>query len=103
MAPVESRPVPMTALLFVAVAATLVVHAQQPAPVPIPKGTNVLLGRVLDVGGDTPVGGAIVTIVGFFDETGKPSPALPQSQGRSIAEGRNVMTGADGYFIFRDL
>ena len=101
MAPVENRPVPIT--LIVAFAATLVVPAQVPAPVPIPKGTNVLLGRVLDVGGDTPVGAAIVTIVGFFDETGKPSPGIPEFQGRQTAEGRNVMTTADGYFVFRDL
>lgn len=101
MAPVENRPVPIA--LVVALAATLAGHAQQGAPVPIPKGTNVLLGRVLDVGGDTPVGGAIVTIVGFFDGTGKPLPSLPQVQDRMLGEGRNVMTGADGYFVFRDL
>ncbi len=101
MAPVENRPVPIT--LVLALAAALGAHAQQGAPVPIPKGPNVLVGRVLDVGGDTPVGGAIVTIVGFFDETGKPSPSLPEFQGRPLAEGRNVMTTADGYFVFRDL
>ena len=101
MTPVENRPVPI--VLVVALAATLVVQAQQGAPVPIPRGPNVLVGRVVDVGGDTPVGGAIVTIVGFFDETGKPSPSLPEFQGRTLAEGRNVMTTGDGYFVFRDL
>lgn len=104
MAPVENRPVALTRVcLVVACAATLVVHAQQPASVPIPPGTHVLLGRVLDVGGDTPVGGAIVSIVGFFDETGKPLPSLPQFQGRTSGESRNVMTTGDGYFVFRDL
>ena len=78
MAPVENRPVPIA--LVVALAATLAGHAQQGAPVPIPKGTNVLLGRVLDVGGDTPVGGAIVTIVGFFDGTGRPLPSLARQR-----------------------
>ena len=90
----------LRALLFVALGATLL-RAQAPAP-PMPAGTNVLLGRVLEVGTDAPVGGAMVTLIGHFDASGKPA-ALSPIVGREVPPTLNVMTTADGYFVFRNL
>ena len=101
----------LRALLFAAVGATLifpaearerVLRAQAPAP-PMPGGTNALLGRVIEVGTDAPVGGAIVTLAGHFDASGK--PATPGALGvtRELPPTLSVMTTADGYFVFRHL
>ena len=57
-------------LLFATLGATLV-QAQAPALTPLPAGTNVLLGRVLEMGTDAPVGGAMVTLIGHFDANGQ--------------------------------
>ena len=93
----------LPALLIVVLGATLVVHAQIPAQPPIPKGTNVLLGRVLDMSGDTPIGGALVTLIGFFDAAGKPVSAIPQGLTAQVSQGRSIMTTGDGFFVFQDL
>ena len=82
--------------------ATLVLHAQAPAAQPIPKGTNVLLGRVVEMGADSPISGAIVTLFGFFDAAGKPVARIPQGLA-GASDGRSILTTADGYFVFRDL
>ena len=58
--------------LLVAALSSTLVQAQGPAP-PMPAGTNVLVGRVVEVGTDAPVGGAIVTLTGHFDAAGKPA------------------------------
>ena len=43
-------------LTVVAAATTAaLVHAQRPAPIEIPKGTNVLYGRILEAATDAPV------------------------------------------------
>ena len=76
--------------------------AAQAPPRPIPKGTNVLVGRVLEAGSDSPVGGAAVTLGSFFDAAGKPAPP-PVQPGREQPAARTVMTTTDGYFFFRDL
>lgn len=84
-------------------AAASLVSAQRPAP-PIPKGANVLFGRVVDMGTGQPVGGAVVTLVGYFDASGRPADRLPDSAAGPLASApRFVMTTADGYFIFRGL
>ena len=67
----------------------------------IPKGTNVLFGRVLDAGSDAPIAGVVVNLTGFFDAAGRPLPSMPSSEGASPP--RSVMTNGDGYFIFRNL
>ena len=86
-------------LLFAALGATLV-QAQAPAP-SMPSGTNVLLGRVVEIGTDAPVGGAMVTLIGHFDASGK--PATPNPLRRELPPSLSVMTTADGYFVFRNL
>ena len=78
------------------------VHAQAPAPA-MPPGTNVLLGRVVEIGTDAPVGGAIVTLIGYFDASEKPVMRVPQARGLEPLPSKSVMTTSDGDFVFRDL
>lgn len=85
-----------------ALATLAAIHAQAPAP-PMPAGTNVLLGRVVEIGTDAPVGGAIVTLLGYFDASGRAVTRIPQSRGVESLPARAVMTTADGDFVFRDL
>ena len=59
----------------------------------IPKGSNVLVGRVLEMATDAPVGGAVVTLT-------VPDPEIRAPQRPAL---RNVMTTPDGAFVFRDL
>ena len=75
-----------------------VLHGQAPAP-SVPKGPNVLVGRVLDIGTEVPVGGAIVTLDGFIDPFAEPAAA----EARTGSTARHVLTTADGHFVFRDL
>ncbi len=91
----------LRALLIAALGATLV-QAQTPAP-SMPKGTNVLLGRVVEMGTDAPVGGAMVTLIGHFDASGKPATPSPMARGPESPPSLSVMTTADGYFVFRNL
>jgi hypothetical protein len=82
---------------------TALVRAQRETA-PLPKGTNVLFGRVLDMGSDQPIAGAVVTLVGLFDATGKPPERWPQSIGLApTSTPIFAMTTADGYFVFRNL
>jgi hypothetical protein len=67
----------------------------------MPKGSNVLVGRVVEIDRGTPVGGAIVTLVGHFDASGKPGP--PNMAARDVPPTLIVMTSTDGYFVFRNL
>jgi protocatechuate 3,4-dioxygenase beta subunit len=88
----------------VLLAAAGILHAQGPALPPIPKGTNVLFGRVLEMGTGQPVGGAVVTLVGYFETSGRPAERLPQSSMSPLASApRSVLTTSDGYFFFREL
>jgi hypothetical protein len=80
--------------------ATALVHAQTPAP-SAPTGTNVLFGRVVDIGTDAAVGGAIVTLDAFVDQFADPAAARARISAAPTA--RHVMTTAEGYFLFRDL
>ena len=92
------------ALVSTSAKATVDRSAQRFQAVEIPKGTNVLVGRVLDAGTGAPVAGAVVTIQGFFDASGRATAGLPRT--REVAEAslpRNAMTNGDGYFLFRDL
>jgi hypothetical protein len=80
--------------------------AQGPGSPPlIPGGANVLVGRVVTLGSDDPVGGAVVTLVGYFDTAGRPLPhnEAQESPRLSASAPRQVLTTADGSFLFRDL
>lgn len=77
-------------------------QAQTPGPA-LPKGTNAVLGRVLDMGTEGPVAGAIVTLTGHFDASGAPLARIPSDPPPGAPAGRNVFTTAEGYFVFRDL
>lgn len=90
------------ALLLCAAGVSHAVGAQTPA-YPLPKGTNVLIGRVIDIGTERPVAGAAVTLLGNFDENGKPVQTLPLNASSSTNAGKNVYTTSEGYFFFRDL
>ncbi|HQX81036.1 MAG TPA: carboxypeptidase-like regulatory domain-containing protein [Vicinamibacterales bacterium] len=90
------------ALLLCAAGVSHVLGAQSPG-YPLPKGTNVLIGRVIDIGTDRPVAGAAVTLLGNFDENGKPVQALPRDASASTNAGKNVFTTSEGYFVFREL
>jgi protocatechuate 3,4-dioxygenase beta subunit len=96
-----SNEVPAFRILGIGALAMLAaVQAQAP---PMPAGANVLLGRVVEIGTDAPVGGAVVTLIGYFDASGRPAARIPQSRGIEPLPSRSVMTTADGDFVFRDL
>src|SRR6266498_394955 len=78
--------------IALALVSALVATVQAPAPVPDAKGSRVVLGRVLDVVTDRPIGGAIVTI-----STANADPL------RRDPASRSVLTTPDGYFVVRDL
>jgi hypothetical protein len=91
---------PLRVLVLAALGATLL-DAQALTVLPMPKGTNTLLGRVVEIGNDAPVSGAIVTVIGHFDASGK--PAAPDLTSREMPPSLNLMTTADGYFVARNL
>jgi hypothetical protein len=88
-------------ILICAVFAVVVGQAQAPLAPPMPKGTHVLIGRVVEAGSDAPVGGALVTLAGHFDASGKPAP--PDPTARTSPPVLSVMATGAGYFVFRDL
>lgn len=75
----------------------------QPLGPPLPKGPNVIVGRLVDSRDDAPVGGAIVTITGYAGEGSAPRRDTPASAADPAFAPRNVMTAADGRFVLRDL
>ncbi len=92
-------------LLGAILAAAVAAGAQRAPsnPLPVPQGPNLLLGRVLDVRADTPISGAIVTLIGYFND-GKPVLGIPQgAMTEHATQGRHTLTTPDGYFVFRDL
>src|SRR5262245_27987260 len=80
------------------------------APQEPPKGTGLILGRVVDATSGGPVAGAIVSVIG-----GSPATAIAPTGEVLIASGspaagaaasgapRQVITDSDGRFMFRDL
>ena len=88
--------------LLLAALGTTFAHAQTPV-VSMPAGTNVVLGRVIEVGTDAPVGGAIVSLTGHFNAAGKPAAPALGVRATELPPVVNVMTTADGYFVFRNL
>lgn len=90
------------ALLLSAAGVSHVLAAQSPG-YPLPKGTNVLIGRIIDIGTERPVAGASVTLSGNFDASGKPAQTLPRDASSATNAGKNVYTTSEGYFVFRDL
>jgi hypothetical protein len=94
-------------VVAVATGTVALLRAQRPAPVEIPKGTNVLFGRVLESGTDAPVSGAAVTLTGFFDRSGRPVATLPRSANPIVSPEasapRTVVTNGEGYYFLREL
>ncbi len=85
-------------------AATLgMVLTQAQTPVPMPAGTNTIVGRITEVGTGTPVGGAIVTLAGHFDAAGRSTTPEQLAIGRELPPSVSVMTTSDGYFVVRNL
>ena len=82
--------------------AVVPLRAQRQGP-EIATGTNVLLGRVVDTGTGAPVAGAVVTLTGHFDASGRALASLPRSFEPGASPPRSVLTNGDGYFLFRDL
>lgn len=78
------------------VAAVSILSAQAPSP-PIAKGPNVLVGRVLDIASDAPVGGAIVTLTALTMTTTEAA-----MQGIRLPA-RSMMTTSGGDFVFREV
>jgi hypothetical protein len=68
---------------------------------PMPRGGNVLLGRVVEMGTESPVGGAVVVAIASADAGGKPITLDPTS--RVQPPSASVMSTGSGYFVFRDL
>jgi len=91
-------------LVSLAVAATTgaLVRSQAQGP-EIPKGTNALVGRVLDAGTNGPVAGAVVVLTGYFDAAGRPTGPPQSGRAQGASGPRSVITSGDGYFVFRDL
>jgi protocatechuate 3,4-dioxygenase beta subunit len=89
------------ALAAIGLAGALV-RSQAPGP-EIPAGPNVLLGRVADARTDQPVAGAVVTLTGYFDPSGKPLAPAETGRAQGVSAPRSVITNADGYFFFRNL
>ena len=92
----------VVALLLCAAGVSHVVAAQSPV-FPLPKGTNVLIGRVIDIGTERPVAGAAVTLSGNFDENGNHVQPPRRDGPASTNSAKNVYTTSGGYFVFRDL
>jgi protocatechuate 3,4-dioxygenase beta subunit len=82
--------------------ATVLVHAQGPPP-SMPDGTNVLVGRVVEVGTGAPVGGAIVTLTGQFNLSATSAVPTLTTRGVDAPPAVNVMSTASGQFAFRRL
>jgi hypothetical protein len=80
--------------------------AQQREAAQIPKGSNTLFGRVVDVGTGAPIAGAQVTIMAYGGTAPPPTLAfygrgLPASADTSAPRG--VIAGANGEFLFGEL
>src|SRR5687767_1458456 len=76
----------------VALALVISLAAAPQAPTPDAKGSRVVVGRVLDATTDTPIGGAIVTLMTSGANALRRDPVS-----------RSVLTTADGYFVVRNL
>jgi hypothetical protein len=80
--------------------ALLPARPQQPES---PKATNILVGRVIDTGTGAPVPDAIVTLSGIVQLPGQPARLPNPVDFPDAARPRNVMTTANGDFMFRDV
>lgn len=76
-------------MLQVLVASLLLLQPQPVAPA-APRGTALMIGRVIDAGSGKPVSGAVVGIIGFA--RGNPPLLMTDAQGRFIY--RNLPAGA---------
>ena len=87
-------------VVIVALAAAALTQAQVQTT-PMPRGGNLLIGRVVEMGSESPVGGALVVAILAVDATGKPVTQDPtfRVQPPSVS----VMSTEGGYFVFRDL
>ena len=99
-------------MLWAAIAAA-VLHAQTPATQTAapPKGTGVVMGRVLDALSGQPIAEAVVTLTPDPREQSEMMAGMRQLRASgdisSLADmmprQNRVLTDADGVFVFRDL
>jgi hypothetical protein len=99
----SSAPLAVAGLVGLVICMAVVPLRSQRQGPEIPTGTNVLLGRILEAGTDAPVSGAVVTLTGYFDASGRALTSLPRSFEPGASPPRSVLTNGDGYFLFRDL
>ena len=78
--------------IALALVSALAAALQAQAPAPDTKGSGAVLGRVLDVVTDAPIGGAVVTISTASADPSRRDPAS-----------RSVLTTPDGYFVVRNI
>lgn len=90
--------------LLPALATASVLVAQAPESM-LPVGTNVMVGRVLERGSDDPVPGALVSLTGYLDSTGRlAAPGLTFTENFYARSGtKHVWTNSEGYFVFQSL
>lgn len=96
-------PASITRTFALALAATAAIVEAQAPTAPIPKGPNLMTGRVLDAGTGAGVGGAIVTLTAYFDTSGRPTEVFPQGRSPETLAPRSVIATPDGDYVFRDL
>ena len=70
-------------------------------PQAAPQG--LIVGRVVDAATERPIGGAVVTLQGASAVAAVRVPEAVTMAQRGAAGQPRILTGADGYFVFRDL
>ena len=101
--PTPPRRLVACALALATAAATGALGHTQVAAPEIPKGPNVLFGRVLDSGTDAPVPGAVVTLTGYFDSAGHAMTPPQAGRGPGASAPHSAITNPNGDFVFNDL
>ena len=65
-----------------------------------PTGTGLILGQTVDAATGSPVAGAVVTLLGRTPQAIGPTPV---ANAAALGSNHQVMTDAQGHFVFRDL
>lgn len=84
--------------LLCALALAVVAASAQQNSAPLVPGKTAIVGRVIEAGGNTGVGGAIVTLGGAA--LGRPDAVFTNG---ALGGPRRVVADAQGQFVFRDL
>jgi hypothetical protein len=94
-----------TLVAAIALACGVVLRAQQgPIPHPVlPAGTGLLLGRVLEADGRTPVSGAVVQLTVTVSPNNLAQERFVASGPLGEQTSRTLATNANGYFLFQEL